>query len=65
MLIRKTHLSGGSIPSSEITPFEVFQNQRPTSEALSRRGFLTKTGAMAAGAALSAWRRRLDTTTTS
>ena len=49
MLIRKTHLSGDSIPSSQITPMELFQNGRPES---TRRAFLARGGAMAAGAAL-------------
>ena len=51
MLIRKTHLSGASIPSSEITPYEAFRNGRPDS-GLSRRSFLSKSGAAVAGAAL-------------
>ncbi len=42
MLIRKTHLSGGSIPSSEITPQAQFE---------SRRTFITRTAALAAGSA--------------
>jgi len=49
MLIRKTHLSGDSIPSSQITPLEVFKRGVPKSD---RRAFLARTGAAAAGAAL-------------
>ena len=48
MLIRKTHLSGDSIPSSQITPLDVFQNARPES----RRSFLARGGSIAAGATL-------------
>ncbi len=54
MLIRKTHLSGDSIPSSEITPLEVFQSGRPRSESprFARREFLARGGALLGGAAL-------------
>ena len=44
MLIRKMQLSGENIPSSEITPREVFRNGRPD-----RRGFLTNAMKLAAG----------------
>jgi sulfoxide reductase catalytic subunit YedY len=47
MLIRKTHLSGESIPSSQITPQEVFERPR-----MDRRRFLARSGALATGASL-------------
>jgi sulfoxide reductase catalytic subunit YedY len=46
MLIRKTHLSGGHIPSSQITPLSVFRDARP-----SRRAFLSTAAKLAAGSA--------------
>jgi len=49
MLIRKTEISGESIPSSRITPLEVLQSHR---HLMPRRGFLAQSGALAAGAAL-------------
>jgi sulfoxide reductase catalytic subunit YedY len=55
MLIRKTHLSGESIPSSQITPLDVFQNGRPRSD---RREFLARGATLAAGAALSGFMPR-------
>ncbi len=42
MLIRKTHLTGEDIPSSQITPLSVFQNGRPD-----RRAFLRTASAAA------------------
>jgi methionine sulfoxide reductase catalytic subunit len=50
MLIRKTHLSGADIPSSQITPLDVFRNQRPESR-ISRRDFVSHTAVLAAGTA--------------
>ena len=44
MLIRKTHLNGNSIPSSEITPQGVFAGGRP-----GRRAFLAGAAKVAAG----------------
>ena len=50
MLIRKTHLSGDYIPSSEITPLDVFRTQRPASR-FGRRDFLSRAAMIAAGSA--------------
>ncbi len=51
MLIRKTHLTGEDIPSSQITPLNVFQTGRPErSGRLDRRAFLkTASAASLAG----------------
>lgn len=49
MLIRKTHLLGDEIRSSEITPQSSFEGKRP-----SRRGFLSTAGTLAAGSAMAA-----------
>ena len=46
MMIRKSYLSGTSIPSSEITPETIFQSGRP-----SRRAFLSSAASLVAGAA--------------
>jgi sulfoxide reductase catalytic subunit YedY len=46
MLIRKTHLSGDDIPSSQITPLDVFR-----SATTDRRAFLARAGVLAAGSA--------------
>ncbi len=48
MLLRKTHLSGENIPSSEITPLSVFRTGRPE-PGMDRRRFLAKAGAGAGG----------------
>jgi sulfoxide reductase catalytic subunit YedY len=49
MLIRKPQLWGDDIRSSEITPQSVFETGRP--ERRDRRAFLSRAGAIAAGAA--------------
>ena len=48
MLIRKTHLSGEHIPSSQITPHPVFLGDRPKAN---RRAFMARAAAMLAGGA--------------
>jgi methionine sulfoxide reductase catalytic subunit len=50
MLIRKTHLTGDNIPSSEITPLNVFRTQRPES-GMARRDFISRAATLAAGSA--------------
>jgi methionine sulfoxide reductase catalytic subunit len=52
MLIRKTHLSGADIPSSQITPLDVYLTEKP--ESASRRDFLTRAATIAAGSAAAA-----------
>jgi sulfoxide reductase catalytic subunit YedY len=54
MLIRRTHLSGADIPSSEITPQAAFQFERPESGRASRRSFLSRASVLAAGGAAAA-----------
>jgi sulfoxide reductase catalytic subunit YedY len=50
MLIRKPHLSGDNIPSSEITPMSTFRTGRPEPRT-DRRTFLSRAVALAAGSA--------------
>jgi len=50
MLIRKTHLTGDNIPSSQITPLNVFRTQRPQSR-IDRRDFMSRAAMLAAGSA--------------
>ena len=50
MVIRKTHLSGENIASSEITPLDIFRNGRPQ-PLNDRRAFLTRAAMLAAGGA--------------
>ena len=50
MLIRKTHLSGDHIPSSQITPQTVFETGKPEPRP-DRRAFLSRAAMFAAGTA--------------
>ena len=50
MLIRKTHLSGDHIPSSQITPQQMFETGRPAPRS-DRRTFLSRAAILAAGGA--------------